>query len=206
MRLPLLALALALLSCAGAQNQLTGVPSVIDGDTLEIRGTRIRLHAIDAPESSQICIRNGVRYGCGREAANWLSGVIAGRPVTCVRRDTDRYNRMVATCYLGQTDLNRLLVGQGWALAYMQYGGQIYRADEERARQQRLGMHAGWFQNPWAYRQNPQNPPTAVPTVGGSVYFRNCAEARAAGAAPIRRGQPGYREALDGDRDGVACE
>lgn len=39
-----------------------------------------------------------------------------------------------------------------------------------------------------------------------SVYYRNCAEARAAGAAPIYRGQAGYRPELDRDGDGVACE
>jgi hypothetical protein len=37
-------------------------------------------------------------------------------------------------------------------------------------------------------------------------YFPDCAVARAVGAAPIRRGQPGYREELDGDHDGTACE
>jgi hypothetical protein len=43
-------------------------------------------------------------------------------------------------------------------------------------------------------------------TGGGDVYFANCTAARAAGAAPIYLGQPGYRSALDGDKDGVACE
>ena len=38
------------------------------------------------------------------------------------------------------------------------------------------------------------------------VYYRRCDDARAAGAAPIRVGEPGYREELDRDRDGVACE
>lgn len=38
------------------------------------------------------------------------------------------------------------------------------------------------------------------------VYYRNCTAARAAGAAPIYRGEPGYRPALDRDSDGVACE
>jgi hypothetical protein len=37
-------------------------------------------------------------------------------------------------------------------------------------------------------------------------YYPNCTAARAAGAAPIRRGEPGYRPALDGDDDGIACE
>jgi hypothetical protein len=42
--------------------------------------------------------------------------------------------------------------------------------------------------------------------IEGGVYFANCDAARAAGAAPIHRGQPGYRRALDRDNDGVACE
>ncbi|MCX2179528.1 excalibur calcium-binding domain-containing protein [Streptomyces sp. SKN60] len=41
---------------------------------------------------------------------------------------------------------------------------------------------------------------------GGSVYYENCTAARDAGAAPIRRGEPGYRPALDRDNDGIACD
>lgn len=40
----------------------------------------------------------------------------------------------------------------------------------------------------------------------GSPYYSNCSAARAAGAAPIRRGEPGYGSHLDRDNDGVACE
>lgn len=40
----------------------------------------------------------------------------------------------------------------------------------------------------------------------GSVYFENCDAARAAGAAPVRSGDPGYRSGLDRDGDGVGCE
>ncbi len=39
-----------------------------------------------------------------------------------------------------------------------------------------------------------------------SVYFSGCNEVRAAGLAPLYRGDPGYREGMDGDNDGVACE
>ncbi len=39
-----------------------------------------------------------------------------------------------------------------------------------------------------------------------SVFFKNCAAARAAGAAPLHRGDPGYRSGLDRDGDGTACE
>jgi len=49
-------------------------------------------------------------------------------------------------------------------------------------------------------------PPIAVPTFPSSAYYSNCADARAAGAAPLYAGQPGYRPGLDRDNDGVACE
>jgi hypothetical protein len=48
-------------------------------------------------------------------------------------------------------------------------------------------------------------PPPAPPTPA-EVYYANCAAVRAAGAAPLYEGQPGYRSALDRDHDGVACE
>lgn len=41
---------------------------------------------------------------------------------------------------------------------------------------------------------------------GGSVYYKNCSAARAAGAAPVRVGDPGYASHLDRDSDGVGCE
>lgn len=41
---------------------------------------------------------------------------------------------------------------------------------------------------------------------GGSVHYKNCDAAKAAGAAPIRRGQPGYGKHLDRDNDGIACD
>ncbi|MEN8859012.1 excalibur calcium-binding domain-containing protein [Qipengyuania flava] len=47
---------------------------------------------------------------------------------------------------------------------------------------------------------------TTQPSRSGDVYYPNCAAARAAGAAPVRRGQPGYARHLDRDNDGVGCE
>ncbi len=65
---------------------------------------------------------------------------------------------------------------------------------------------------PVALRQNiasSHGAPTSAPPTRrgtGGVYYANCAEARAAGVAPIRRGQPGYAPHLDRDNDGIACE
>lgn len=52
----------------------------------------------------------------------------------------------------------------------------------------------------------PRPAPARGVTGGSAVYFPNCASAHAAGAAPLYRGRPGYRPALDRDGDGVACE
>ncbi len=48
--------------------------------------------------------------------------------------------------------------------------------------------------------------PSSSKTSGGSTYYANCSAARAAGAAPVMRGQPGYSRKLDRDNDGVGCE
>ncbi|MFC6619671.1 excalibur calcium-binding domain-containing protein [Deinococcus radiophilus] len=52
----------------------------------------------------------------------------------------------------------------------------------------------------------PAAQPAYLPPRNDAPYYANCAAAKAAGAAPLRRGQPGYRAAMDRDGDGVACE
>jgi len=53
---------------------------------------------------------------------------------------------------------------------------------------------------------NPWSKHYVAPATVAAVYYRNCDAARSAGAAPMRRGQPGYRSQLDADGDGIACE
>src|ERR1700723_1131786 len=77
---------------AGSADNLAGQASVIDGDTLEIHGTRVRLWGIDAPESRQLCRgEDSLQYRCGAKAANDLDAFIAGRPVNCLPISLDRY-------------------------------------------------------------------------------------------------------------------
>ncbi len=90
-----LTIALCLLA-APALADVAGVASVIDGDTIEVHGQRIRLHGIDAPESRQLCRLGGKPWPCGRDAANALADRIARRPVTCEDLGRDRYRRTAA--------------------------------------------------------------------------------------------------------------
>lgn len=100
-----------------------GQATVTDADTLEIRGVDVRLHGIDAPESNQTCVADGKRWPCGRRSANALDRRIEGRTVRCRGRTRDRYGRLIAVCYVSDTDINAWLVRNGWALAYRQYRG-----------------------------------------------------------------------------------
>lgn len=129
-----------------------GRATVIDGDTLEVRGQRFRLHGVDAPEAGQTCRKDGRRWRCGQEAALRLADRIGSRNVLCEERDRDRYERIVAVCHVDGEDLNAWLVRHGWALAYRSYS-RDYIDEEEQARAARAGLHAGTFVAPWTYRQ-----------------------------------------------------
>jgi endonuclease YncB( thermonuclease family) len=147
----IVSLLIALAAPAGAGG-IAGRASVIDGDTLEIHGERIRLFGIDAPEGAQTCQRDGEPWPCGRRAAFALAGRIGNRTVSCDPRDRDRYGRLVAVCIAGAEDLNAWMVRQGWALAYRRYS-KDYVADEDAARQQEAGMWSGTFTPPWEWRR-----------------------------------------------------
>jgi endonuclease YncB( thermonuclease family) len=130
-----------------------GQATVIDGDTLEIHGTRIRLWGIDAPESSQLCRgEDSLQYRCGAKSANDLDAFIARRPVSCQSRDLDRYGRTVATCRVGKVDLGDWLVGNGFALDWSQYSKDRYGDAQRNAEYAGRGIWAGSYVEPWLYR------------------------------------------------------
>ena len=131
---------------------IIGRASVIDGDTIEIRGQRIRLFGIDAPESRQTCTdQAGAAYRCGQNAAQALDYRISDAVVTCEPKDRDRYGRIVAVCRADGEDLSSWMTGLGWALAFRRYSEQYVPA-EERAQRRRAGMWSGQFVPPWEWR------------------------------------------------------
>jgi hypothetical protein len=96
----LVALCVFVASAPAALADITGRASVIDGDTIEVRGERIKLEGIDAPERGQLCEADGQRWRCGQQAALALADRVGTRNVTCTDRGTDNYGRVLAIRYL----------------------------------------------------------------------------------------------------------
>ena len=131
---------------------LTGFPRVVDGDTVAIGSTRIRLEGIDAPETDQICLNgNGDRWTCGIEARDQLIAHVAGREINCTASGIDAYKRTLGTCKLAGEDLNGWMVQQGWALSYTKYSS-VYRRAEDDAKTHQRGLWRGAFIAPWDWR------------------------------------------------------
>jgi endonuclease YncB( thermonuclease family) len=133
---------------------ITGKAWVIDGDTIEISGTRIRLESIDAPEWEQTCTDpKGKTWPCGRLAMSELRAHIRGQELTCSGRAFDRYQRVLAVCSLPDgSDVNAWMVRQGWALAYG--FAKTYATEEAEAQAAKRGIWAGSFVPPWQWRQH----------------------------------------------------
>ena len=210
----LLSLLLFLPAVSHAQ-VITGQGKAIDGDSIAMTGFDVRLAGIDAPEALQTCERGEENWACGQEAKALLSALVDGKVLSCHQRGSDKYNRVVASCKAGRTDVAEALVRAGLAVALPQFSDQYVFA-EAQAKSRGVGIWAGEFMLPADFRAaNPSSVPLVriekqpqAPTVqsSNSVYFRGCREARAAGYAPMYRGQLGYRPGLDGDNDGIACE
>ncbi len=141
---------------------IIGRATVVDGDTIEIHGHRIRLWGIDAPESRQTCTRAGQTYRCGQEAANALDRLVQDQVVECVPQGRpDRYRRIVARCTTARqidgdrwfiVDLAAQQARDGHALDYPRYSFGAYAEAEATGREAGAGMWAGEFQRPWEWR------------------------------------------------------
>jgi endonuclease YncB( thermonuclease family) len=146
------AVLVARLDSLGART-LSGAAIVHDGDTLTVGGERIRLSGIDAFELDQTCSRSGAEYVCGESARALLANLANGRVINCDGKRRDRYQRLLAVCTAGDTELNRELVSAGWAVSY---GG--YRIDEIAARLDGRGAWEGDFVAPSDWRASNGRP------------------------------------------------
>jgi endonuclease YncB( thermonuclease family) len=142
------------------------VIKVTDGDTITVDSNstkvKVRLYGIDAPETEKVNHRNGrvnkPGQPYGEEAYNALLAKVGGKQVRLDIFDFDRYRRAVSIVWLGNRNINREVVAEGWAWAYRQYLDRPYKSEfmeaEEMARKERRGL---WEQNnpqpPWDFRK-----------------------------------------------------
>lgn len=141
--LAFLVIGAALGACNGqpqSSTDIVGVATVIDGDTIDIHGDRIRLSGIDAPERGRRC--EGGSINAYQRASLALSDVIGHATVRCAVTGQDRYGRAVATCRVGGADIADRMVEDGWARDWPRYSHGAYAASEERARDAQKGLWA----------------------------------------------------------------
>ncbi|MFN4098707.1 MAG: thermonuclease family protein [Pararhodobacter sp.] len=160
-----------LLLAAPAQADIRGSARVIDGDTLEVAGTRVRLFGIDAPEMNQPCNGADGEWACGPWARDELVRLIGQRRVTCRGVEYDRYDRLVAVCDAGRGDLGAALVRGGAAEAYRRYSLD-YVAVEQLAQADRRGIWRAGAQGmvrPGDFRANRQRAGSAPAQSGCAI-------------------------------------
>lgn len=175
----------------------------VDGDTISIvDGPSVRLLGYDTPEEGQ----------CGYSEATARMAALVQRPVKLYNKSgRDAYGRVLAYVKTRNgRDIGSVMLRRGLAVArYDRLDGYPWHPKQDlyRTLDSTNGEIVCDEVDP-----EPAYVPTPMPTVitpiapSVSVSYDNCDAVRAAGAAPIYLGQPGYGPHLDRDGDGVGCE
>ncbi len=161
----------AQLVATGGAATIAGRSSVIDGDTIEIHGERIRFNGVDAPESAQLCAdAAGRMYRCGARAADALAGwLAAASPTTCKFVERDQYGRFVGNCTRADgASVQRWLVRNGHAVDWPRYSNGAFSGAQSAAKAEQVGIWQGQFELPWKWRaaqsEQTDNSSTVSPT------------------------------------------
>jgi endonuclease YncB( thermonuclease family) len=170
-------------AAVGQDGVVVGVPRIVDGDTVEIAATKIRLVGIDAPETDQLCLdRSGKRWACGITSRDELIHLVGAKSWTCRVSGRDRYGRSLATCESGGEDVEKWMVRNGWALSFVRYS-HAYDKDEVVAREAKAGLWAGAFIAPWDWRSRNKGTTilgaVSVPTNAQSILLSSVSAAEA---------------------------
>lgn len=146
--------------------------NVIDGDTFDVGATRVRIFGIDAVEGAQECLtEQGVAWACGAWVTQTVRNRYQGAQAKCQYITTDRYDRVVARCFVEGEDVGRTLVRDGLAFAYRRYS-MDYDLDEKAAAIADVGLHASQVQSPGWFRQTRatgRTPPDVTCRIKGNI-------------------------------------
>jgi endonuclease YncB( thermonuclease family) len=155
----MLAAAALLLTAADGVAQgrtIAGKAFVFDANTLEVKGEKIRLFGIDAPDRKQTCLSEKRKsYPCGLRAAFALDNLAKGKTVSCQPRGIDSQNRILALCSHNGLDIGGAMVESGWAIADRRYS-EMYVKTESAAEEYRRGLWQGEFEEPQSWRRQPR--------------------------------------------------
>ena len=149
--------ALFVSASAGAQSPFSGAARAKDGDSMMVGVKEVRLFGVDAPELSQSCQRDGQDWACGAAAKDLLDSLVRGKTVYCTAAGTDQFDRVLARCAAGTTDLNRAMVANGYAVAFRRYSSDFVSA-EDSAKANKRGIWSSKFTMPSDYRHGAQPP------------------------------------------------
>lgn len=155
-----------------AADRIAGPVDVIDADTWDVGGVRVRLFGIDAPELDQTCgDAGGGNWSCGAWATHQVRQLFQGKTVSCTPLDRDRYGRIVARCKQGRHDVAERIVRRGLAFAYRKYSDD-YWAFEQAAQIRRTGLHAARVQAPWVHRSTGRRQSEGACRIKGNISSR----------------------------------
>lgn len=147
----------ASLSCPANAQMLSGPATAVDGRTLEMTGTRIRLAHIDSPEAKQVCEKDGKQWACGADSTASLAEIVAGEAVSCVIVAAGSDGLPLATCNTRIFDIGQEMVRRGLALPQAGAPPEFLDA-AEIAQDLKFGLRGAMFQSPAEWRlANPQS-------------------------------------------------
>ncbi|RXH36705.1 hypothetical protein XH99_06990 [Bradyrhizobium nanningense] len=143
---------LALITSPVCAATLSGVPRILDGNTIEIEQTTVRLWGIEAPETDQICLdARGRKWACGVAARDQLIKHSNGQTWACQTQRLDEYGRALGSCLIDGEDVNVWMVRSGWALS-AGVTQHRYVVHELVASTNYAGLWSGAFIAPWDWR------------------------------------------------------
>lgn len=142
------------------KEQLSGKVRVIDGDSLDIEGAKIRLIGIDAPEVKQTCFNSGGKqYNCGLDSKKFLADIAQDKEGKCFYNKKDIYQRFLAVCVVADIIVNQALLESGMAVIYDYSKPDPVNFElEQKARENKIGIWQGEFQLPKDYRKSKRKP------------------------------------------------
>tara|TARA_B100001063_G_C16753152_1_gene551497 strand:- start:1684 stop:2160 length:477 start_codon:yes stop_codon:yes gene_type:complete len=140
-------------------NSYASEVKIVDGDTINLNGDKIRFSGIDAPESfykgrEQLCLKKKIIIRCGKLSKDFLIKIIGKNTVTCKKeKKPDKYNRILAECFVKGQSLSKALVKNGFAFDYPKYSKKKYSKFQKYAKKNKLGLWDMEFKFPWDFRR-----------------------------------------------------